>query len=321
LTSVPDGAQRSVRARCIVNATGPWVTELLRESLKIEPKRQTRAAEGSHIAVRRLFDHDYAYTFQNHDKRIVFAIPYESDFTLIGTTDVEYRGDPAKVSISEDEVSYLCDAVNRYLAKAVRPADVVWSYSGVRPLLDDEADDLSAVTRDYALELDAGEGRAPLLSVFGGKITTYRRLAEEAMALLREPLGTVKPAWSAQAPLPGGDIPDADFEGFASGLGRRHPWLPAKLARRYAHAYGTRADRLLADAKSLAGLGREIGAGLYEAEIRYLAFYEWAASADDVLWRRSKLGLGAAPGTAERVSECLSAYRASAANGKTLQCA
>jgi glycerol-3-phosphate dehydrogenase len=307
LRSSLDGTQRSVTARCVVNATGPWVTDVLRTSLRIEPKRHVRAAKGSHIVVRRLFDHHCAYTFQNHDKRIVFAIPYESDYTLIGTTDVEYRGDPSRVSISDEEISYLCEAVSRYFTRPVVPADVVWSYSGVRPLLEDEADDLSAVTRDYELELDAGEGKAPLLSVFGGKITTYRRLAEEALALLQGPLGTAKPAWTAAASLPGGDIPDTDFDRFAADLQRRYSWLPAPLALRYARAYGTRAERLLGSAQSLDGLGAEIGKGLYEAELRYLMFYEWALTAEDVLWRRSKLGLHASAHTVQALTVWLSA--------------
>jgi glycerol-3-phosphate dehydrogenase len=321
LRSSLDGTQRSVTARCVVNATGPWVTDVLRTSLRIEPKRHVRAAKGSHIVVRRLFDHHCAYTFQNHDKRIVFAIPYESDYTLIGTTDVEYRGDPSRVSISDEEISYLCEAVSRYFTRPVVPADVVWSYSGVRPLLEDEADDLSAVTRDYELELDAGEGKAPLLSVFGGKITTYRRLAEEALGLLQGPLGTLKPAWTADAPLPGGDMPGADFERFLERLNRRHPWLPPLLARRFARAYGTRTDKLLGGASRLADLGEEIGDGLYESELRHLTRYEWALTAEDVLWRRSKLGLHASPATVRRLDEWLAANTSERAAAGSQQCA
>ena len=315
------GAQRSVEARCIVNATGPWVTEVLRAALQIEPKRQLRAAKGSHIAVPRLFEHEYAYTFQNHDKRIVFAIPYQSDYTLIGTTDVEYGDDPGQVSITDEEASYLCAAVNAYFVRQVTPSDVIWSYSGVRPLLEDEAHDLSAVTRDYELELDAGEGKAPLLSVFGGKMTTYRRLSEEAVALLQGPLGALKPAWTSQAPLPGGDIAGGDFERFLQQLGRRHPWLPAPLARRYARAYGTWTEKLLAGASGLADLGTEIGDGLYEVEATYLTSYEWDLTAEDILWRRSKMGLHASPDTVRRLDEWLAAHAAGAASGRTLQCA
>ena len=315
------GPPHSVRARCIVNATGPWVTNVLRSSLRIESRRHLRAAKGSHIAVPKLFEHGYAYTLQNQDKRIVFAIPYQSDYTLIGTTDVEYSDDLARVSIAEEEVSYLCAAVNAHFVRQVSPSDVVWSYSGVRPLLEDEANDLSAVTRDYELELDAGEGKAPLLSVFGGKLTTYRRLAEEAIALLQGPLGAPKPAWTSGAPLPGGDIPGADFGRFQRQLEQRHAWLPAPLASRYARAYGTRAEKLLAGAQSLADLGTEIGDGLYEVEATYLACYEWAQTAEDVLWRRSKLGLNASPDTVRRLDQWLTANAVGAASGRTLQCA
>ncbi|MEJ2625922.1 MAG: glycerol-3-phosphate dehydrogenase [Pseudolabrys sp.] len=299
------GAQRAVKARCIVNAAGPWVTDLLRGSLHIESRRHLRMVKGSHIVVPRLFDHGYAYILQNQDKRVIFAIPYENDYTLIGTTDVEYTGDPACASIEDDEVSYLCDAINAYFARPIGPADVVWSYAGVRPLIEDESDELSEVTRDYKLELDAQAGRAPLLSVFGGKITTYRRLAEEAMELLQEPLGQFKPAWTATAPLPGGDMPGADLGRFLDELKRRHPWLPDALAERYARAYGTRAEILLADAKRVDDLGADLGEGLYEAEINYLTSYEWALSAADILWRRSKLGLHASPDMVERLSAWL----------------
>ncbi|MGA7983586.1 MAG: glycerol-3-phosphate dehydrogenase C-terminal domain-containing protein, partial [Burkholderiales bacterium] len=213
----------------------------------------------------------------------------------------------------------LFEAVNRYLARPVAPADVVWSFSGVRPLLDDEANDLSAVTRDYELVLEAADGKAPLLSVFGGKLTTYRRLAEEALALLRDPLGSLQPAWTSGAPLPGGDIPGADFDRFLLQLSRRHPWLPAPLAHRYARAYGTRSDRLLGGASSLGDLGREIGDGLYEVELTYLTRYEWALTAEDVLWRRSKIGLRASPDTVNRLGEWLAAH--AAAPDRTLQCA
>ncbi len=305
LRSKLNGKQRAVKARCIVNAAGPWVTDVFRESLHIASRRQLRMVKGSHIVVRRLFNHDYAYILQNRDKRVVFAIPYETDYTLIGTTDVEYSGDPACVSIEDAEIAYLCDAINAYFARPITPADVIWSYAGVRPLIEDESDELSKVTRDYELELDAREDKAPLLSVFGGKITTYRRLAEETMALLQEPLGNLQPMWTATAPLPGGDMPGADLDRFLQELKRRHPWLPAALAERYAHTYGTRAELLLADAKRLEDLGADLGEGLHEVEINYLTFYEWALTATDILWRRSKLGLRASPATVERLAAWL----------------
>ena len=301
LRSKLTGTQRSVESalhrQCHAGRGSP---RCCARSLHVEPSRHLRMAKGSHIVVRRLFAHDYAYILQNRDKRVIFAIPFEGDFTLIGTTDVQYEGDPASAAIVDEEVDYLCEAVNGYFARAVTPADVVWSYSGVRPLLEDESDVLSEVTRDYKLELDAPENNAPLLSVFGGKITTYRRLAEEAMAAPAKAVGTISSRPGPQRRrCRAATCRARDFGRFLEELKRRHPWLPAALAERYAHAYGTRAERLLADAKSLADLGADIGEGLHEAEINYLTFYEWALTANDVLWRRSKLGLHVSPATAD----------------------
>ncbi|SEJ23518.1 glycerol-3-phosphate dehydrogenase [Paraburkholderia diazotrophica] len=306
-----DGSTIAVRARSIANAAGPWVGELLRGPLSRgrDANYSVRLVKGSHIVTRRLFDHDHAYIFQNPDKRIIFAIPYERDFTLIGTTDLEYGGDPSKVAITEEETRYLCDSINRYFKKPIAPRDVCWTYSGVRPLLEDEnADNPSAVTRDYRLELDAPAGEAPLLSVFGGKITTFRKLAEEAVDELTRALGDVRPSWTARAPLPGGDIADADFERFAAQFQQQHAWLPADLARRFARAYGTRAARVTGNARSLADLGHRFAPGLYEAELRYLRDTEWATTARDVLWRRSKLGLHVEPGTIDNVTREIDAW-------------
>ncbi|MDR8770531.1 Aerobic glycerol-3-phosphate dehydrogenase [Burkholderia multivorans] len=308
----PDGAIRVVRACAIANAAGPWVGDVLHGALGRGAHHSVRLVKGSHIVTRRLFDHDHAYIFQNPDKRIIFAIPYERDFTLIGTTDVEYTSDPARVAIGRDETQYLCDSINRYFKRKISPADVHWTYSGVRPLLEDEnAANASAVTRDYRLEMDDGEG-APLLSVFGGKITTFRKLAEEAGDMLCRALGRDAPAWTAGAPLPGGDIANAKFDAFADAFAKRHRWLPAPLARRYARAYGTRAARVVGNAQSLADLGAEIVPGLFEAELRYLRDTEWATCAQDVLWRRSKLGLHVAPGTLDAASAALDAWFAAA---------
>ncbi|MBH9661297.1 glycerol-3-phosphate dehydrogenase [Burkholderia multivorans] len=308
----PDGAIRVVRARAIANAAGPWVGDVLHGALGRGAHHSVRLVKGSHIVTRRLFDHDHAYIFQNPDKRIIFAIPYERDFTLIGTTDVEYTSDPARVAIDRDETQYLCDSINRYFKRKISPADVHWTYSGVRPLLEDEnAANASAVTRDYRLEMDDGEG-APLLSVFGGKITTFRKLAEEAGDMLCRALGRDAPAWTAGDPLPGGDIANAKFDAFADAFAKRHRWLPAPLARRYARAYGTRAARVVGNAQSLADLGAEIVPGLFEAELRYLRDTEWATCAQDVLWRRSKLGLHVAPGTLDAASAALDAWFAAA---------
>jgi glycerol-3-phosphate dehydrogenase len=288
------GRERSVTARALVNAAGPWAAQFLTEHAHAPERKSLRLVKGSHIVVRKLFDHDHAYIFQNPDKRIIFAIPYEGDFTLIGTTDVEHRGAIGAARIDAGETAYLCEQASRYFERTVVPADVVWTYSGVRPLLDDDSGDPSAVTRDYALELDTAQ--APLLSVWGGKITTFRKLAEEAADLLAAPLRAAKGAWTEGAFLPGGDLsawigkaqrPDTDFSRFVQALALRHPALPNPLVRRLARAYGARVAALL----DAGALGAQVAPGLYEAELEFLRTQEWARSADDVLWRRSKLGL------------------------------
>jgi len=298
---------RHVRARALVNAAGPWAEAFLRgvarpaghETLAT---KSLRLVKGSHIVVRQCFTHDHAYIFQNPDKRIIFAIPFEGEFTLIGTTDMELPAAAAMEHarhIDEEEVDYLCEQASRYFEKPVTRSDVVWSYAGVRPLLDDAAGDPSAVTRDYLLETHA-DGGAPLLSVWGGKITTFRKLSEDAADLIGQMLGERRPAWTEQAAMPGGDLrdwigaprrPDADFERLVQAIGQRHAWLPAALVRRLARAYGSRVDRIIGGADSLAELGQEVAPGLHEAELRYLVREEWACSAEDALWRRSKLGL------------------------------
>jgi glycerol-3-phosphate dehydrogenase len=278
-----------VQARAVVNASGPWVSDFVGSATPVRAAHQVRLVKGSHIVVPRLFAHRFAYIFQNEDRRIVFAIPYEHDFTLLGTTDVDYHEDPACVSSAPDEILYLCSLANRYFRQPIAPADVVWSYAGVRPLLADEARDPMSVTRDYALELDTEP--APLLSVFGGKITTYRRLAEDAVNLLAPRLGTSSTPWTASAHLPGGDLPDGSFAVFLRTVERRYPWLPARLRLRFAHAYGTRIEQVLAGAAALTGLGAELLPQLYEREVEYLCREEFARTATDILWRRSKLGL------------------------------
>jgi glycerol-3-phosphate dehydrogenase len=298
-----------VRAASIANAAGPWVGDLLQGALGRASSHSVRLVKGSHIVTRRLFEHDHAYIFQNPDKRIIFAIPYEHDYTLIGTTDLEYRGDPSKVAINAEETQYLCDSINRYFKQKISPADVRWTYSGVRPLLEEEgADNPSAVTRDYSLELDAPAGEAPLLSVFGGKITTFRKLAEEAVDKLAGALRNNSPAWTVGAPLPGGDIAGANFGRFLNELKQQHAWLPADLAHRLARAYGTRVKHVIGNARSLADLGRAFAPGLYEAELTYLRDVEWARSAQDVLWRRTKLGLHVEPGTLDSVTRDIDAW-------------
>ncbi|HEX5460029.1 MAG TPA: glycerol-3-phosphate dehydrogenase [Steroidobacteraceae bacterium] len=310
--ATPSGP-RTITARAAVNATGPWVSRFVREASPVSVCHSVRLVKGSHIVVPRVFAHRFAYLFQNDDHRIVFAIPYEHDFTLIGTTDVEYTGDPAAVRIGPEEVAYLCAAVSRYFATPVRPEEVVWSYSGVRPLLDDEAADPASVTRDYALELDRHP--APLLTVFGGKITTYRKLAESAVDMLARELGSSARAWTARALLPGGDLPGGVYARFLRSLERKYPWLPAELRYRYANAYGTRIARILEGARSLADLGEELLPQLYEREVAYLCRVEFARTAEDILWRRTRLGLRVGTGGAARLEEWLTQRAAQASAG------
>ena len=283
--------RRTIEARALVNAAGPWVERFLRRGLGNNASKHVRLVKGSHLVVPKLYDGDHPYILQNDDGRIVFVIPFERDFSLIGTTDVEYEGPPGDVRISDDEAVYLCRVVNRYFKHRLKPEDAVWTYSGVRPLYDDASGNASAVTRDYVFDLDAPEGKAPLLSIFGGKITTYRKLAEHALEKLAPLLGASGKGWTANAALPGGDIPNADFAGFLRGLTRDYPFLPAAMAERIGGAYGTRARRWLGDAESLADLGEHVGHDLYAAELAYLAQEEWALSGEDALMRRSKLGL------------------------------
>lgn len=307
LEEVATGRCRPVRARAIVNAAGPWVADLVAGLLGPGsgpgPAHRVRLVKGSHIVVPRLHPGEHAFTLQNADRRVVFAIPYEGRFTLIGTTERPFAGDPAAARIDPDEVAYLCEAANRAFRRRITPADVVWSYSGVRPLHDDGRLDASTVTRDYAFDLDAAG--APLLSVFGGKITTFRRLAEHAMAALRPHLPAMGPDWTAAAALPGGDMPDGDFERFLAGLIGERPLLPEPLLHRLARAYGTRVGEVLGSGQRPAELGRDLGGGLTEAELDHLVRQEWARSAEDVLWRRTKLGLHAPPGTAARIADHL----------------
>lgn len=297
------GTESEVRCRVLVNATGPWVADFLSESAGARARHRVRLVRGSHIVVPRLFSHDKAYLFQNPDRRIVFAIPYESDYTLIGTTEVAQSGAPAAAHISDDEVHYLCATASRFFREPVRPESVRWTYSGLRPLLDDEHAALSRNTRDYLLELDGED--APLLSVFGGKITTYRKLAEETVGRLQSLLGHDAPTWTAHAPLPGGDMPNADFVRFFGQLQTEYAFIPATILLRLAHAYGTRTRELLGVAKELHELGAEILPGVFECELEYLVRHEWVQTADDILWRRSKLGLHQAPDAASRIEAWL----------------
>jgi glycerol-3-phosphate dehydrogenase len=290
----------AIAARAIVNAAGPWVDEVLGNRLGRHVQNNVRLIKGSHIVVNRLHDGANAFILQNPDGRIVFVIPYEQHFSLIGTTDVPFTDDPAHIAISAEEVTYLCESVNRYFRAPVSARDVVWSYAGVRPLFDDNTKDAKAVTRDYVLDLRDDARTPPLLTVYGGKITTYRRLAEHALAKLLPALGRMAGgSWTATEPLPGGDFPD--FETYLAEFGARHRDLDAATARRLVRAYGTRAERIASG-----GMGADLGAGLTEAEVDYLVREEFAVESDDVLWRRSKLGLHASRETTMRLDQYLS---------------
>lgn len=285
------GATEEVLAKLLVNAAGPWVDKVLSGSVGQNDVHNVRLVQGSHIVVRKKFSDPRAYFFQNRDGRIIFSIPYEDDFTLIGTTDQDYQGDLAKVAITDREIDYLCAAASEYFAEPVRRDDIVWTYSAVRPLYDDGASKAQEATRDYVLKAEGGHGEPPLVNAFGGKITTYRRLAESMLEKIEHFLGKKGKPWTANAPLPGGDFPATGFEAEVSALKRNYPFLNTRLARRLTRLYGTRARVLLGDASSAADLGMDFGADLTEAELRYLIANEWAVTADDVLWRRTKRGL------------------------------
>jgi glycerol-3-phosphate dehydrogenase len=290
-TIADENGSREVRARILVNAAGPWVADVIGRVPDARSDRGVRLIKGSHIVLPRLYEGDHAFLLQNPDKRVVFAIPYQGEYTLVGTTDEAWNEAPGAASISPEETRYLLDTVGRYFTRPVGEGDLVWSYAGIRPLYDDRASSASAVTRDYVLDLDAEDGAAPMLNIFGGKITTYRKLAEHALEKLAPFLPAASEAWTSGAVLPGGDIPGADFERFVTSLTTRRPAMPPKLLRRLARAYGTKTSVILGSAEDTAGLGRHFGGDLYQAEVDYLAAREWARSGRDVLFRRSKLGL------------------------------
>jgi glycerol-3-phosphate dehydrogenase len=285
------GNGTEAEARVLVNAAGPQVTGVSREVIgKAEPQR-VRLVKGSHIVVPRLYPHDRSYALQNADGRVCFMIPYEHDFTLIGTTDVDFEGDPSAVSSSAGEERYLCDAASGYLRVRVDPTDIVWRFAGVRPLLDDGATQAQEATRDYVLVCE----EPALLSVFGGKLTTYRRLAEATMARLARFYPGMRGAWTAGVPLPGGDFPWNGRERLLADLAQRYPFLSGRMCRRLIRAYGTLATEMLGDARDIAALGGWLGADLTLREVDWLVRTEWAQTAEDILWRRSKLGLRVSP--------------------------
>ncbi|HWX49263.1 MAG TPA: glycerol-3-phosphate dehydrogenase [Roseomonas sp.] len=286
------GATCELRARVLVNAAGAWVSRVASDVAGVPAPARVRLVKGSHIVTRRLFGHDRCYTFQNADGRVCFAIPYEEDFTLIGTTDEDFSGDPAAPAISPAETAYLCQAVSAYFRQPVTVSDVVWSYAGIRPLYDDGASDAQAATRDYVLALDQqNTGEAPLLSIFGGKITTYRRLAEAALARLAPFFPGMGAPWTATTALPGGDFPWDGAAALADTLRGNYPFLSPPQARRLVRRYGTRAAAMLGDARREADLGLQFGAGLSAREVEWQMREEWARGPADILWRRTKLGL------------------------------
>jgi glycerol-3-phosphate dehydrogenase len=306
-----DGRELSIEARAVVNATGPWVDRFLDGATPVPARRHPRMVKGSHIVVPRLFEHEFAYIFQSPDGRIVFAIPYEGDYTLIGTTEMDYTGDLANPEIAEREVEYLLEMANRYFAADLARKDVAWTFAGLRPLLADPKDRASSVTRDYVLDLDTSA--APLLSIYGGKLTTYRKLAEAVVDSIAPVLGNTSGAWTAPVPLPGGDMPDGDFERFLAEMRVRYSWLEPALLQRYARAYGTRMQRVLEGCLETADLGAEVLPGLYEREIAYLCRVEFAVTAEDILFRRSKLGLHLAAGSVTALDDWLSSSSRSTA--------
>lgn len=301
------GARINLSARALVNAAGPWVREVLTEIIGISSQHNVRLVKGSHIVVPRQYSGEHAYLLQNDDHRVVFMIPFEQDFTLIGTTEVELQEKPSAVSISPQETEYLCRAANNYLANPVQPEQVLWGCSGIRPLVDDRTANTSAVSRDYVFELD--DAPAPVLSVFGGKLTTYRKLAEHALNKLSVYFPDMRPAWTASKPLPGGDIPGADFERFAAQLVAAHRTLPESWLRSIASRHGSLAHEIIGRSMRPADLGECFGADLYACEIDYLLENEWAQSADDVLWRRTKCGLRLNPEQRTAVAEYIQKRR------------
>lgn len=291
LRNTLSGEDDTVDARKLINAAGPWVADVLTRRVRSNQEASIRLVRGSHIVVPRMFDHDKAYIFQNTDQRVVFAIPYEDDYTLIGTTDVDVGEDPEAAQISDAEVTYLCAAVNDYFAKPLSADDVVWAYSGIRPLFDDGEAAAQETTRDYVLELDGEGNDAALLNIYGGKITTYRHLAEEAVGMIAKDLAVDRKGWTEGAKLPGGDFAGEDGDAISQRLLALCPALTSDIATRLVRTYGTKAADFLDGATDETDLGKHFGAGLYQREVQHLIDNEWAMTVEDIVWRRTKLGL------------------------------
>jgi glycerol-3-phosphate dehydrogenase len=293
------GGERDVSARLLVNAGGPWADDVVARIA--ERSQKLRLVRGSHIVAPKLFDHDRAYIFQSPDRRVIFAIPFQGEFTLIGATDVDHAGPPAAVAITREETNYLCRAACAHFRRQIGPQDVVWSWSGLRPLFDDHAATARETTREHVLE-EKRVGGAPLVTLYGGKITSYRRLSEQVLHHIGAAIGRRGKPWTAQTPLPGGDIPGGDIDAFTQHLEKEKPFLGPALSWRLARAYGTLCLRFLGDARRMEDLGLDLGGGLTEAEVDYLVAREWARTPEDILWRRSKLGLTGPKGLAEALA-------------------
>ena len=311
------GERQTIVAKAIVNASGPWVEKTLGLVSDSSSSRAIRLVKGSHIIVKKLFDHDYAYIFQHDDGRILFAIPFEQDYTLLGTTDHDYHGDVDEVKIDQQEIDYICQAISHYADRPVTPGQVIWSYSGVRPLFDDAVGNASKVSRDYELELD--QHGAPIVSVYGGKITTCRILSEQAIDLLESPLGISRPAWTAGGFLPGGDIQQGDFDQFLADCRLKYAWLDESVLRDYCQNYGTSIADILEVCKQTEDLGEYFGGGLYECEVIFLIENEWAQSSDDILWRRSKKGLRLNDEEVKKLQRWLTEYHQESLPGQKLK--
>jgi glycerol-3-phosphate dehydrogenase len=308
VTLQPDGAAPyEVTCRALVNVTGPWAKEFINKNMNLTTAFGLKLVKGSHIVVPRLYDGEHAFILQNDDRRVVFVYPYETRYTIIGTTDVEHTGAPGACVASAEEFDYLCRAANRYFARVLTPADVVWSYCGIRPLFDDGAKNVSKITRDYTLRVDDEADAAPLLSVFGGKVTTYRKLAEHALEKLAHWFPQMQAPWTEHASLPGGDLRGVTLESFIERLRETHPALPAQWLRALACRHGAAADTVLGGAQAVADLGEHFGGGLYAREVDYLVTHEWARAAEDILWRRTKAGLHAN----DQQKQALASYLAS----------
>lgn len=295
----------TVKARAIVNAAGPWVVDVSEKILQVPVDATIKLVKGSHFTVPKLYDGNFAYILQNSDKRIVFVIPYRDEFSLIGTTDVDFSGDYSNLSISPEETDYLLEVVNFYFKKSIKRSDINWTYSGVRPLYDNHTKDLSKITREYHIEVDKTSNAARLISIFGGKLTTYRALAEHVVDKLQPDFPFMEEAWTSRSLLPGGELEGKNIENYTQEFFLRYKNLPQNLIRRYAMSYGNRCESILSIVKSVEDLGIHFGADLYEREVIYLCDQEWAESTDDILWRRTKLGLHFKPEEVQKLDSYL----------------